>query len=95
MPKLPVSKEKRLGPIFGLPLSSLEDDHLPKKNEIVKFWMYCYELKRGDSWILKEEERRVVRNEVKYSLNSEKCQKVAENSSNCRKYLDQHKTDIY
>ena len=73
MPKLPVSKEKRLGPIFGLPLSSLEDDHLPKKNEIVKFWMYCYELKRGDSWILKEEERRVVRNEVKYRVDSEMC----------------------
>ena len=64
MPKSPVSKEKRLGPIFGQPLSSLEADHLPKQNEIVKFWMYCYELKRGDSWILKDEQQIDVRNEV-------------------------------
>ena len=53
MPRSPVTKYERLGPIFGQPLFNLEEDHLPKKSEIVQFWMYVYENKRGDSWILK------------------------------------------
>ena len=53
MPRSPVTKYQRLGPIFGQPLFNLEEDHLPKKSEIVQFWMYVYENKRGDSWILK------------------------------------------
>ena len=53
MPRSPVTKYERLGLIFGQPLFNLEEDHLPEKSEIVQFWMYVYENKRGDSWILK------------------------------------------
>ena len=64
MPKSPVTKYQRLGPIFGQPLFNLEEDHLPKESEIVQFWMYVYEIERGDSWILKKDQQNVVRNKV-------------------------------
>ena len=64
MPRSPVTKYTRLGPIFGRPLFNLESEHLPTKSDIVRFWMYCYEEKRGDSWILNAEQQIVVRNEV-------------------------------
>ena len=66
MPKSPVTKYERLGPIFGQPIFNLEEDHLPKKSEIVQFWMYVYETKRDNSWILKDDQKTVVRNEVSF-----------------------------
>ena len=67
MPGSPVTKYTRLGPIFGQPLFNLDSDHLPKESEIVRFWMYCYESKRGNSWILEKDQQKVVRNEVSVS----------------------------
>ena len=66
MPGSPVTKYERLGPIFGQPLFNLEEDHLPKESEIVQFWMYVYEIKRGNSWILKDDQQIAVRNEVSF-----------------------------
>ena len=66
MPGSPVTKHTRLGPIFGQPLFNLDSDHLPKKSEIVQFWMYVYETKRNNSWILKDDQQTVVRNEVSF-----------------------------
>ena len=59
----PVTKHKRLGPIFGEPLLNLEDD-LPKASEIIRYWMGAYENERGDSWLLQEKQKISVRNEV-------------------------------
>ena len=66
MPRSPVTKYERLGLIFGQPLFNLEEDQLPKKCEIVQFWMYVYETKRDNSWILKDNQKTVVRNEVSF-----------------------------
>ena len=64
MPGSPVTKHTRLGPIFGQPLFNLDSDHLPKKSEIVRFWMYFFELERGDSFIMKDDQQKAVKNEV-------------------------------
>ena len=61
--RLPVTKYKRLGPIFGTPLLNLEDD-LPKECEIIRYWMSCFEIERGDSWLLQEKQKISVRNKV-------------------------------
>ena len=62
--RLPVTKYKRLGPIFGTPLLNLEEDDLPKACDIIRYWMSCYEIERGDSWLLQEKQKISVRNEV-------------------------------
>ena len=62
--RLPVTKYKRLGPIFGKPLLNLEEDDLPKACDIIRYWMSCYEIERSDSWLLQEKQKISVRNEV-------------------------------
>ena len=64
MPKTPPTKYERLGSIFGQPTFSLETVDLPKKNEIIRYWMMVHEMERGDSWILKDDQQKVVRNKV-------------------------------
>ena len=64
MPKSPPTKYERLGPIFGQPTFSVETIDLPKKNEIIRFWMMVHEMERGDSWKLKDDQQKVIRNKV-------------------------------
>ena len=63
--RVPVTKYERLGKIFGSPLLDLEEDDLPKACDIIRYWMSCYEIERGDSWLLQEKQKISVRNEVR------------------------------
>ena len=62
--RLPVTKYTRLGPIFGTPLIDLKEDDLPKACDIIRYWMGVYEIERGESWLLQEKQKILVRNKV-------------------------------
>ena len=58
-----MSKYKRLGNLFGEPLTKLDPEFLPKKADVVRFWMSLVDCSKT-SRKLSPEKKKEVQNEV-------------------------------
>ena len=66
-PKSPVTKHQRLGCIFGSPIASLDPTNLPKKLDVVKFWMYLFDNART-SWKMSPAQKNQVKDQILTAL---------------------------
>ena len=62
-PKSPTTKHQWLGPIFGEPISSLNPENLPKRFEVIRYWMYWHD-KTRTSHRMSSSEKDIVRDKV-------------------------------
>ena len=67
-PRSPNSKQDQIGMVFGGPLDTFDTKQIPKKSDIVRFWMYKYDKFRGSSWGLNKSERDQVKKDVAKSV---------------------------
>ena len=61
----PVTKHKQLGSAFGDPIAALDPNVIPKKRNIIRHWMWIFELERGDVYHMKDKQKQSVKRKVR------------------------------